>query len=228
MGSLAEARDVSARQSPTATAGGLDTLAKKPIDADPDAGITTDKLMGASGVNPEEVHAGTARHCRQRHGGDPLCPPRRAASIDEPPRESERARVCAHRPVCGRPPPTWSRTTRRRSTGGWERRVSRDAGHTSAVPEQIWRVLQGIGQGRTRRTGRPERQPESAQARPRGGAADAAPPLGGAGRHRRPTPHRRPGAPPAVSLRGAGRSPRDRSAGRDDRSANCSSRSART
>ena len=141
---------------------------------DPDEGITTDELMRASGVNPEEVRR--ALHDLERLGiagndtaATPFVRPRRSASIDEPPRGSDGARVCAHGPVCGRPPPTWSRTTRR----------------------------------------------ESAQARPRSGAGDAAPQWGSAVRHRRPTPHRRPAAPPAPSLLNAGRRPWDRSAGRD-------------
>lgn len=168
---------MSARQfSTAATADGLDTLAEKPIDPDPDEGITTDELMGASGMNPEEDR--WALHDLERlgiagndtaatafvHRGVPRASTSRLA-------EPNRARVCAHRPVCRRPPPTWSRTTRRR----FHRRVGtqrvKDAGHTSAVPEQTWRVLQGTGQGRTRRTGRPGRPPESAQARPRRGAA---------------------------------------------------------
>ena len=58
---------MSARQSPTAaTADGLDTLAEKPIDADLDEGITTDELMGASGMNPEEVRR--ALHDLERLG----------------------------------------------------------------------------------------------------------------------------------------------------------------
>ena len=67
MGSLAEARDVSARQSPTAaTVGGSDTLAENRSMRTRTRASPPNELMGASGMNPEEVRR--ALHDLERLG----------------------------------------------------------------------------------------------------------------------------------------------------------------
>ena len=157
VGSLAEARGVLAgKPLESRYRRQLEAIAERLIDADPDEGITTDELMGASGLGPQEVRR--ALHDLERlgiagndtavtafvHRGVPRASTSRLAEAVG----LERALVDHLREAApdmekGDASTLHLRVATQRIKG---------AGHPSALPERIWRLLQGLA-----RDGRGER-----------------------------------------------------------------------
>ena len=157
VGSVAEARDALANKPiESRYRQQLEAIAEMLIDADPDEGITTDELMGASGLNPEEVRR--ALHDLERLGiadNDTAVTafvhvgvPQASRSRLEEAVGLERALIEHLREAAP--------DMEKEDASTLHLRVAtqrlKDAGHGSALPERVWRVLQSLA-----RDGRGER-----------------------------------------------------------------------
>ena len=149
VGSVAEARDALANKPlESRYRQQLEAIAEMLIDADPDEGITTDELMGASGPNPEEVRR--ALHDLERLGiaaNDTAVTafvhvgvPQASRSRLEEAVGIERALIDHLREAAP--------DMEKEDASTLHLRVAtqrlKDAGHGSALPERVWRVLQSL------------------------------------------------------------------------------------
>ena len=160
VGSVAEARDALANKPlESRYRQQLEAIAEMLIDADPDEGITTDELMGASGLNPEEVRR--ALHDLERLGiaaNDTAVTafvhvgvPQASRSRLEEAVGIERALIDHLREAAP--------DMEKEDASTLHLRVAtqrlKDAGHGSALPERVWRVLQSLAKdGRGERDNR--------------------------------------------------------------------------